>query len=170
MLVEELAKNNRLGNGEVSTQEQVVCSRLDRVSDWEAVARRAKFEVATLAVLCNVSERQLRRYFRSRFKISPGVWAAELRLQDSVALLVSREPLKAIAVNLGFSHVSHFCRAFKRRFGVTPTQYLLTKSARTPVSKRASTSDSVNKRPILVTLRLLCVAASVVPSSLILEI
>ena len=42
-------------------------SRLDRVIDWDARIFGADFRVARLAEACRVSERELRRYVRSRF-------------------------------------------------------------------------------------------------------
>lgn len=96
-------------------------SRLDTITDWELRALRAKFHVETLASQCEVTARQLRRYFRRKFGISPNLWLAAARLELIPQLLQSGQSVKEIAAQTGFSQPGNLSRRFKQEYNVTPT-------------------------------------------------
>jgi transcriptional regulator GlxA family with amidase domain len=89
-------------------------SRLERINDWEARARVAKYRVANLARNVNVTSRQLERYFLRAFDCHPRDWIKDLRRRD--ALHLKRRGLlnKEIAERLNFKQASHFSRLFGR--------------------------------------------------------
>ncbi len=62
------------------------------------------------------------REFRRQFGISIGEFRRRRRLERAAELLQSRIPLTEIAFTCGFASQSHFCRAFKAAYGVTPSQ------------------------------------------------
>ena len=64
------------------------------------------------------------REFRRFYGMSIGDYLREMRL-DSAALQLSdrRADISQVALECGFSSHSHLCRAFKLRFGVTPSQF-----------------------------------------------
>ena len=95
-------------------------SRLDRITDWDIRARKATYQVKALAHQCEVSLRQLERYFVHRFRSRPHVWLNRLRMREARKLLLKGEMIKQIAPELGFKQVAHFSREFKRSFGVSP--------------------------------------------------
>lgn len=73
------------------------------------------------AQLSNRSLSAFKRDFKKHFDTTPGKWLLEKRLQHSMQLLSNRE--KAVsdaAFESGFENTSHFSRAFKERFGVSP--------------------------------------------------
>jgi AraC family transcriptional regulator len=53
------------------------------------------------------------------------VWqySRRLRLEWAAAQLTEQRSLAQIAVEAGFAGQSHFTRAFRRHFGVTPGRY-----------------------------------------------
>lgn len=68
----------------------------------------------------------LARLFRARYRESIGEYARRLRLEWAAERLIGTdEALASIAARAGFADQSHFTRAFKRRFGVTPGSYRL---------------------------------------------
>ena len=77
-----------------------------------------------------MSERHLRRQFKSLLGLSPKDYAQVVRLQALETLLLrSLETRRSIswsqiAARLGFVDQSHFIREFRRISGNTPTQYL----------------------------------------------
>jgi AraC-like DNA-binding protein len=99
-------------------------SCLASIRNWNDLAREAVFEVGKLAALCRVSDRQLRRYFISRFGKNPKAWLDEARLREAARLLAEGETLKGVTYALGFVHAAHFCRTFKRHYHITPRQFL----------------------------------------------
>src|ERR1035437_4620382 len=96
-------------------------SRLDAITDWATRAQRAHFRVATLAGQCEVTERQLRRYFRTKFGKSPSLWLTTARLELIPPLLQRGHSVKEIAAQIGFSQKETQPRRFKQRYKVTPS-------------------------------------------------
>lgn len=66
------------------------------------------------------------RYVHKLYAAGPGVmqWVLECRLQAAREELAQRgaRSVSSIAYGLGFTSPSHFSRAFRRRFGMRPTQ------------------------------------------------
>jgi len=130
-----IINNGRKPTAPEKTPTSLATSRLDLIDDWENLAQAAQFVVSRLAALCKVSERQLRRYFQQRFHVRPSQWLEELRLNEAIKRLAHDEPMKAITENLGFGHVSHFCRVFKRRYHMTPMHYVFSQRQRLVMSE-----------------------------------
>jgi AraC family transcriptional regulator len=90
---------------------------------WKQLADTARYDAKELANLCNLSVRQLERDFRRNMDRSPQDWLNEQRIRAAQQLLVSGQPVKKVAFELGFKQVSHFCRQFKIKNNVTPSQF-----------------------------------------------
>src|SRR6266496_4188376 len=99
-------------------------SHLNAVSEWCPLARTALYDAAELARLCQVSQRQLQRFFHERFGRTPQQWLNEKRLHDAPDLLLTLKHVKPAAYELGFRHPSHFIRKFKRVYGYTPLKFV----------------------------------------------
>ena len=78
-----------------------------------------------LAMLCGVSEVYFRRLFTARYGVTPRQFLIDVRVNRAKQLL-SEGVLKISAVSeqCGFSNPYHFCRTFRERVGVTPTEYM----------------------------------------------
>lgn len=80
--------------------------------------------LAELARRLETSEFHLARVFRRHTGSSLHRYRDELRLRLSLErLLESDVELSMLAVDLGYSHHSHFTQRFRRAFGVTPSGY-----------------------------------------------
>lgn len=90
---------------------------------WEEVARKADFKPANMASLFSISERHLQRIFKNNLQCTPGRWLKQLRCRLAKELIVKGYSSKAAAAELKFATVSHFCREFKRVFGVSPQRF-----------------------------------------------
>jgi AraC-like DNA-binding protein len=90
---------------------------------WEALAQKAHYNANELASLCGISTRQLQRHFRRNFHCSPQAWLNQRRLLFAQTLLLKGEPIKKVALDLGFKHTSHFCRQFKSHNNMTPSEF-----------------------------------------------
>ena len=74
------------------------------------------------AELSNRSLSAFKRDFRKLFKITPGKWLLEKRLNHAMNLLSNMDKtVSEAAFESGFENPSHFSRSFKERFGITPT-------------------------------------------------
>lgn len=70
-----------------------------------------------------VSPDHLIRGFRRRFGLAPMAWRTRATLRQACVLLDGGQAVKTVARRLGFTDASAFTRAFRRHFGITPTQY-----------------------------------------------
>ena len=101
-----------------------MASRLDSVRDWENLAKATNYELAQMARNCNVSLRQLERFFRLKFGIAPKAWIDRQRLHQAMLLICRGEPIKSTAYKLGFKQSSHLSRMFKQHYGKSPRAYV----------------------------------------------
>ncbi len=78
-----------------------------------------------LAKECKISEVYLRRLFVEQLKTTPKQFILDLRIQKAKQLL-SEGTLKinAISDRCGFTNSYHFCRFFKQKTALTPTEYM----------------------------------------------
>lgn len=82
------------------------------------------FAVDNLASEMAMSRSTLVRKLRALAQESPGEFILGIRLKFAArALAQSQQPVSDIALACGFSDSSYFSRAFRRRFGMTPSQY-----------------------------------------------
>lgn len=74
-----------------------------------------------LAFLCNMSLSTFKRHFTSEYKMSPGKWLQDKRLQRAKDLLNGGN-LKSsdIYLEVGYNNLSNFSSAFKKKFGINP--------------------------------------------------
>jgi AraC family transcriptional regulator len=77
-----------------------------------------------IATKLGLTRFRLTRGFQARFGCSPSAYLRKRRIVQAVTRLTSSDrSLANIAADAGFSDQSHFCRVFKRYFGVRPTEY-----------------------------------------------
>jgi AraC family transcriptional regulator len=91
---------------------------------WEQLAGAARYDAKELAKLCNLSVRQLERDFHRCLGRPPQNWLNEQRIKVAQQLLLSGQPVKVVALELGFKQPSHFCRQFKSQLNLTPSQFV----------------------------------------------
>jgi AraC family transcriptional activator of pyochelin receptor len=78
-----------------------------------------------LSRLCSLNEFKLKKYFKQAFNTSVFGMLHEERLQTAKHLIYQGgKNISMIAYELGYAHPQHFQRAFKKRFGITPTGLL----------------------------------------------
>lgn len=71
-----------------------------------------------------ISEVYLRKLFTTHYGISPKQYIIDMRIQKAKQLLEnSAQTITNIAEECGFTSVYYFCRIFKQKTGITPTEY-----------------------------------------------
>lgn len=78
----------------------------------------------TLANHVNISEVYLRKLFLRYIGATPKQYILDLRIQKAKHLLAETIlSVTAVSAECGFSNLYHFCRIFKQKTGLTPTEY-----------------------------------------------
>lgn len=113
------------GNQELAFQLCALCASgkpsIKRTME-ENFMRNLKLE--DFAEIAGRSLSGFKREFQQLYNTSPGKWLVEQRLRFAQDLLgTAQRQVNEVAWQSGFEDVSHFSRAFKERFGCTPTQY-----------------------------------------------
>jgi len=77
-----------------------------------------------LAERAGLSASHLHAYFRTFVKVTPHQYLIQQRMQAARhSLATTNTPIKALAREVGYANTEHFCRAFKRNFGMTAAEY-----------------------------------------------
>ncbi len=97
--------------------------RLSKICDWEHLARESDFDPAKMASLCLISQRQLQRFFKKSFQMNPRDWLRILRCSAARKLIAQGYSTKAAAAEMKFATEAHFCREFRKVFGVSPQTF-----------------------------------------------
>ena len=115
------------GQEQFSEPLQVQIQSTERFSDivsWIASNLHGDLSVETLAGKAALCTRHFRRRFQSSFGKSPAAFVQEMRLGETRRQLASsRYPIESIARSVGFGDSDTLRRAFRRQFGVSPSDY-----------------------------------------------
>ena len=83
-----------------------------------------ELSVRQLAEQAHFSEYHFIRLFRSQVGMTPRQYIITARMERARHLLKTTDlPLETISEQVGYTSDSVFCTQFKRRYGVTPTEY-----------------------------------------------
>lgn len=108
-------------------------SPLYRAVQWMTTYAQTAITVADAARHAAVSERTLGRLFKSHLGTAPHEFLTDLRMRKSQMWLeVTLRSVEDIANDCGYLDVTAFRRAFKRKFGLTPTDYRRQYTQRAP--------------------------------------
>jgi AraC-like DNA-binding protein len=95
-------------------------------------------DIAVLAKAAHLSPKHFSRTFKDVVGVPPMTYLQAMRLSRARSALASTDvPAGRIATDHGFADAAHFSRAFKRRYGVTPTEF----RARSPRGSRSTRSS-----------------------------
>ena len=90
--------------------------------DWIYAHLETKHCMADCAFDLQVSQEHLTRVFQENLGQSPGQFLQNERMRHGMQLLLNESlPIKNIANRCAYAHASHFSRAFKAHFGVSPS-------------------------------------------------
>ena len=82
------------------------------------------FKVEELSRLVELDPKYFRTLFHKNYGMSPKEFVSQLKIERAKELLVEgKNSLTEIAARLGYSDVYHLSKAFKKKTGMTPTQY-----------------------------------------------
>lgn len=80
---------------------------------------------AMLAAQCKISEVYFRKLFVKTYGITPKQYIIDARINKAKQLLTDGIlKINAVSEECGFSNPYHFCRLFKQKEGLTPTEFM----------------------------------------------
>lgn len=98
--------------------------RLAELASWITTNLQRDLSITVLAERACVSPRHFARRFKTTFKQTPGAFVQERRLDEARRRLIAEHiSIDAVADSVGFRSTDAFCRAFRQRFHITPTEY-----------------------------------------------
>jgi transcriptional regulator GlxA family with amidase domain len=108
----------------LSVTRQTEDAVIARCQLWAAAHYNEPAPVAAMARLAGMSERSLVRRFQRATGMSPIQYIHAIRIEEAKQMLeATKEPVEAIAHDLGYEDASFFVRLFKRDVKLTPSQY-----------------------------------------------
>ena len=98
--------------------------QMQLLSDAVSTALQARWTVARLAALVDLSPFHFSRAFKTSFGATPHAWLQLLRMEEAARLVrETRQPLADIAAQTGHPSAAHFSQHFRRHWGVAPSVY-----------------------------------------------
>ena len=80
--------------------------------------------IASICATFHVSKNYLYEAFRSTFNCTVNEYISSQRLKQATSLLEeTEEPIYRIAEMVGIDNYTYFCKLFKRKMGISPTEY-----------------------------------------------
>ena len=91
---------------------------------FEWMSGHPQASVKELAARCDLSESTFRKRFNQYAGVSPSEYRIARQIELAARLLQSSSAgVEEIALSVGFEDVNYFCRAFKKRMGITASAY-----------------------------------------------
>ena len=86
----------------------------------------SNLKLEEIAFLCNMSLSTFKRHFINEYKISPGKWLKDKRLEKAKETLEQGDVKPSdIYLHFGYNNLSNFSIAFKNKFGISPSEMKL---------------------------------------------
>lgn len=83
----------------------------------------SNLKLEEIAFLCNMSLSTFKRHFIREYKVSPGKWLQDKRLQKAKETLeLNNVKPSDIYLDFGYNNLSNFSIAFKNKFGINPSE------------------------------------------------
>ena len=82
------------------------------------------WQITELAAMARLSPSRFYAVYKARFGLPPMEELISARIETARRRLTdTRISVRDLAENLGYQNVTHFCRQFRQRTGMTPSQY-----------------------------------------------
>ncbi|WP_416192687.1 cupin domain-containing protein [Neisseria sp. CCUG12390] len=98
--------------------------RLNRLIQAVLEDTQSQWPIERMAATAQLSRAQLIRVFKQQTGFSPHAFVTHIRLQHAAMLLrQTPDSVLSIALACGFQSETHFGKAFKKQYGITPGHY-----------------------------------------------
>ena len=99
-------------------------NEISKVMEFMEASIARNITLECIAALVGLSPRHFRRLFRASTGVGPNEMFTNMRLERAARdLRDSRKNVTEISFDCGFSQPQHLATAFRRKFGLTPTEF-----------------------------------------------
>ncbi len=96
----------------------------DRALEYLRTYYNASISLDDLCMELNLSRYHFIRIFKAQTGVTPHAYLINLRLEHALEYLSEKDfPLEQVSTLCGFVNQAHFSQCFKKKYGITPTQY-----------------------------------------------
>ncbi len=112
---------NKYGNSYLLYLQSLIINETSNFNKIVKSKIHSNLKLEEIAFLCNMSLSTFKRHFINEYKVSPGKWLQNQRLQKAKELLEQGERSSEIYLDFGYNNLSNFSIAFKNKFGYNPS-------------------------------------------------
>lgn len=124
--------------------------RICYLTDQFSISPKYQWTVKEMANTVRLSERHLQKLFKSEVGVSPITYLRDLRLDKACIFLEDSHLLiKEIGAEIGMPNDSHFTRDFKKRFGMTPSDYRRKSWKKNKLRRNLPENDAIRQKKTL---------------------
>lgn len=113
------------GQSVSSSDSATISQKLKHVLDYVAAHYTEELSVSQLASLCYFSEYHFMRFFKKHMNMTCVEYITNLRLEKAVEQLERGDgTILDAALSSGFHNLAHFYKVFKRKYQMTPKEFI----------------------------------------------
>ena len=127
----------------ISADDRRFLRQFEQIVEQQACTH--EFTTAAAAAAVGMSRMHLNRKLRALAGRSTHDYILARRLEIARTLLTQPLPVRFVADSVGFKSGSHFAKAFRKRFGVTPSAFQTSESLERRSMEETSNRQSGNK-------------------------
>lgn len=98
--------------------------KLQLVTAVKQVIEESNDNVKSLATTFNINRNSIQHAFKSELGVGIRKYKLRQRMELATQMLIEGKEIKAIAFTLNYSKTCTFSRAFKKYYGVVPTEWI----------------------------------------------
>ena len=119
----------RHNSGEAEEKEQDTSTLSQRVQEYISAHYGEKLTLQTLADVHSISVTHLKRLFKEQAGMTVLAYLTQVRIREAKRLILEGKlNFSQIAQKVGYDSIYYFSEVFKKKTGMTPTQYAQTQS------------------------------------------
>ena len=109
-------------------------------------SRSGQIRISDVARTIGISRNYLTTIFRQELGVSPQEYLMNYRMEKAGSLLrVTGDPVSVIAAEVGYHDPLAFSKNFRRRYGMSPTEY---RGAKSSLTEHSNKGDYISENPL----------------------
>jgi AraC family transcriptional regulator len=103
-----------------------ISETISKIITYISMNYNKDFTIDELAKMAGYSKSRFSHLFKEQVKMTPLEYLSEIRLSNACELLTgSKNPIGEVGRSCGFDDQLYFCRVFRKKYGMSPSEYRL---------------------------------------------